>query len=334
MMPPVIDTNQIDANPVCHTTEGKGKSEPPLEVSTTRLVNTVLIGPQHTNELGICSGEHVLSWIDVAAGMASSRVARTDCVTASVDAVHILEPCHPGDILIISVMVNRTFRTSMEVGVRVEAETLHTGKKRYCCSAYLTFVALGENGKGIPVRQVKPMSPDQQRRYVEAGFRRERRLRDKETYIFPPLALQSATIDVHQPFNKSMSMSIVMEETNTYMARKVFPQHANSLGVTFGGKIMAWMQEIGYVSASRYGRNGTMVLASVDSLAFHHPTKIGDIVHTAARVTASFKHSVEVYVSVYRASKETGYEVQHCNSGLMTFVALDRDTLQPVSVPI
>lgn len=84
----------------------------------------------------------MLSWIDICAGLASKNAARAACVTAGLDAVHFLRPCRSGCVAIICAMVNRTFSSSMEVGVRVEAEDIRTGAREHCCSAYLTFVSL------------------------------------------------------------------------------------------------------------------------------------------------------------------------------------------------
>lgn len=103
-------------------------------------------------------GGTVLSWVDICAGLAAKAFARGPCVTASVDAVHFLRPCHVGSVVIVAAMVNRTFRSSMEVGVRVEEEDSRTGVRHHCCSAYLTFVALARKdaGGGVPAKKLLP----------------------------------------------------------------------------------------------------------------------------------------------------------------------------------
>eukprot|EP00879_Flechtneria_rotunda_P009322 GHRR01009759.1.p1 GENE.GHRR01009759.1~~GHRR01009759.1.p1 ORF type:complete len:303 (+),score=139.31 GHRR01009759.1:711-1619(+) len=111
-------------------------------MDVTRIVMHQIVAPSEVDELGICFGGQVLSWIDICAGLSAKTLARGPCVTVSVDAVHFFRPCRRGDVVIIAAMVNRTFRSSMEVGVRVEAEDMKTGDRRHCCSAYLTFVAL------------------------------------------------------------------------------------------------------------------------------------------------------------------------------------------------
>lgn len=96
-------------------------------------------------------------------------------------------------------MVNRAFRTSMEVGVRVEAESLHTGDRCYCCSAYLTFVALGPDGRPRAVPQVYPETADEERRYESAMKRREGRLAGRDDATRPLVAAhEQLSLDVNQ----------------------------------------------------------------------------------------------------------------------------------------
>ena len=106
-----------------------------IPMAATRIITTQMVTPAESNGIGVCFGGTVLSWIDVCAGLAAKTLARGPCVTASVDAVHFLRPCHVGYVLIVAAMVNRTFTSSMEVGVRVEEECPITGTRHHCCSA-------------------------------------------------------------------------------------------------------------------------------------------------------------------------------------------------------
>ena len=132
--------------------------------------------PNDANGLGNVLGGKVMHLVDLAAAMAAIRHARNRVVTASVDSLHFIHPVRIGQLIVLRSSVNRVFRTSMEVGVQVETETLLTGVKQHTCSAYLTFVAVDENGKAIPVPQVIPETEVEKRRYREAGERREYRL--------------------------------------------------------------------------------------------------------------------------------------------------------------
>jgi len=138
--------------------------------------------PNDANGLGNVLGGKVMHLVDLAAAMAAIRHARRPCVTASVDSLHFLHPVRIGQLIVLRSSVNRVFRSSMEVGVQVETETLLTGEKLHTCSAYLTFVALSETGKAVEIPPVIPESEEEMRRYRQARERREYRLamRDRQ----------------------------------------------------------------------------------------------------------------------------------------------------------
>jgi len=114
--------------------------------------------------------------IDMCAGVAAVRHARRSIVTAAIDQVRFLRPAKIGHLLVLKSSVNRVFRTSMEVGVKVWVENPNTGEVLHTSSAYLTFVAIDDSGKPVVVPPVIAESDEEQRRYREAGRRREARL--------------------------------------------------------------------------------------------------------------------------------------------------------------
>jgi acyl-CoA hydrolase len=132
--------------------------------------------PNDANGYGNLLGGRVMHLADLAGAMAAMRHARKPVGTASVDSLHFLHPVHISELVILRSSVNRVFRSSMEVGVKVETENLMTGQRLHTCSAYLTFVALGEDRRAIAVPPVIPETEDEKRRYREAGERREYRL--------------------------------------------------------------------------------------------------------------------------------------------------------------
>jgi acyl-CoA hydrolase len=132
--------------------------------------------PNDANGLGNVLGGKVMHLVDLAGALVAMRHARRPVVTASVDSLHFLHPVRIGQLMILRSSVNRVFRTSMEVGVKVFAEDLLTGEKLHTCSAYLTFVALDEHRKATPVAPVIPETEVEHRRYRQAGERREFRL--------------------------------------------------------------------------------------------------------------------------------------------------------------
>jgi acyl-CoA hydrolase len=146
----------------------------PVRESVSEYAELAL--PNDVNKLGNIFGGKVMHLVDLAGAMAAIRHARLPCVTASVDSLQFLHPVHSGELILLRSSVNRAFRTSMEVGVKVITENLMTGERLHTCSAYLTFVALDESGKPTPVPCVIPETEEEKRRYREAGERREYRL--------------------------------------------------------------------------------------------------------------------------------------------------------------
>ncbi len=132
--------------------------------------------PNDANGLGNVLGGKVMHLVDLAAAMVAIRHARRPAVTASVDSLNFLHPVRIGQLMILRSSVNRVFRTSMEIGVKVLAEDLITGQRLHTCSAYLTFVALDANRRATPVPPVIPETEDEHRRFRQAGERREHRL--------------------------------------------------------------------------------------------------------------------------------------------------------------
>ena len=126
------------------------------------------------------NGGMVLRLIDDTAGIVSLRHCRSRTVTASIDRMDFLFPAKIGDLMIFKAAVNCTFNTSLEVGVKVDVENIMTGEVHTTGRAYLTFVAIDENGKPIQVPQVIPQTEEEKRRFKEAQKRRELRLEQRE----------------------------------------------------------------------------------------------------------------------------------------------------------
>ena len=136
--------------------------------------------PNDANTLGNVLGGKVMHLVDLAAALAAVRHSRCSVVTASVDHMSFLHPIHIGQLIVLRSSVNRVFRTSMEVGVRVEVENLVTGDIQHTSSAYLTFVALDQSGSRLTIPHVIPETEDEKRRYEEAEERRAYRLAMRE----------------------------------------------------------------------------------------------------------------------------------------------------------
>jgi acyl-CoA hydrolase len=139
--------------------------------------------PNDANALGNVLGGKVMHLVDLAGALAAARHARCPVVTASVDYMTFLHPIHIGQLIVLRSSVNRVFKTSTEVGVRVEVETLTTGEKKHTSSAYLTFVALSRDRQCVSIEPVIPETEDERRRYDEAGLRRAYRLELRQKAI-------------------------------------------------------------------------------------------------------------------------------------------------------
>ena len=150
----------------------------PVRESQSEMVEVVL--PNDANPLGYLLGGRLMHFIDVAGALACHRHARSYVVTASMDHLDFLSPVHIGDLLILQSSVNRAFNTSMEVGVKVWVENYITATRRHVSSAYLTFVAVDRQGAKIPVPAVIPETPEEKRRYEDAGRRRAARKAEQE----------------------------------------------------------------------------------------------------------------------------------------------------------
>jgi uncharacterized protein (TIGR00369 family) len=138
-----------------------------------------LMMPNMANNMGNVFGGVILSLVDRAAAVAATRHARKLCVTVSVDQVDFREPIYLGELVTARASVNFTGHTSMEVGVRIEAENLLTGQRRHTNSCYVTYVAVDEHGRPAPVPPVLPESDEEKRRFRAAEKRRQRRQEHK-----------------------------------------------------------------------------------------------------------------------------------------------------------
>jgi uncharacterized protein (TIGR00369 family) len=148
----------------------------PRPVSESRTVISVVMEIEHANIAGYVHGGTIMRLVDTAAGIAAARHARRRVVTAAMDDMSFLSPVYVGDLVTVQAMVNDAHRTSMEVGVRVDVETVQTSERRRVASAHLVFVGLDKNGTPAPVPPVIVQSDEERRRQAQARIRREQRL--------------------------------------------------------------------------------------------------------------------------------------------------------------
>src|SRR5881394_2487353 len=159
------------------STNHDDRSLQPRPVRDSQSEMNEIVLPNDANPLGALLGGRLMHWMDLAAALAAHRDSRNYVVTASIDHLDFLVPVHVGDLVILKSSVNRVFHTSMEVGVKVWVENYIAGTKRHVSSAYLTFVAVDRHGIHVPVPPVVPETPEEKRRFEDAGHRREARNR-------------------------------------------------------------------------------------------------------------------------------------------------------------
>ncbi len=152
----------------------------PRRVRDSAIVMSQVMLPGDANPMGNVHGGVIMKLVDQAAGVCATRHARTRTVTARIDSMSFLQPVYVGDLVTLKASVNDVGRTSMEVGVRVEAEDLITGVVRHVSSAYLVFVALDEHGRPTLVPPLLPETEEERRRQAEAKLRRSHRQRGEE----------------------------------------------------------------------------------------------------------------------------------------------------------
>lgn len=133
--------------------------------------------PVDANPMGNVHGGTILKLVDLAAAVSALRHARATVVTASIDRMDFYHPVYVGNLVSLKASVNYVGKTSMEVGVRIEAENLKSGEITHTGSSYLTYVAIDEEGKPVEIPEIVPETPEEKRRWREGKQRRTDRLR-------------------------------------------------------------------------------------------------------------------------------------------------------------
>lgn len=149
-------------------------------VGESSVVMAQVMNPLDANPAGNVHGGAIMKLIDTAAGAVARRHARANAVTASIDRLDFHSPVYIGDLLTLKAGLNMVGRTSMEVGVRVETENLVTGKVRHTASAYLTMVALGDDGRPTEIAPLIIETGEQSRRNRQAKARKSMRLEERK----------------------------------------------------------------------------------------------------------------------------------------------------------
>ncbi|XP_051929024.1 acyl-coenzyme A thioesterase 11b isoform X3 [Hippocampus zosterae] len=291
----------------------------PTEVTMSQIVL-----PCHSNHCGELSAGQLLKWMDSTACLSAERHAGCSCVTASVDDIHFEHTIGVGNVVTIIAKVNRAFTSSMEVGIMVTCEDLYTDTHWRVCQAFATFVARRRETGKVQLKQLTPQTQTEQMEYSLAAERRRMRLIHAE--IITDL-LSSSTAQLGEC--REYQDAVPAERTRVESVELVLPPHANHQVSTFGGQIMAWMENVATISASRLC-NAHPTLRSIDMFHFRGPSHIGDRLVLKSIVNNAFKHSMEV--GVCAEAYQGGEPQRHINSAFMTFEVLDADR-KPRTLP-
>jgi acyl-CoA hydrolase len=151
----------------------------PKPVAESQVVLAHWMGPTDANGSGNIHGGVIMKLTDEAAGLSAVKYSRLQVVTAGMDRMAFLVPVYVSDLVTFKAMVNAAWRTSMEIGVRVEAENPRSGEVRHSNTAYMTFVALDDHGRPAAVPPALAATPTEQRRMREAELRRTNRLAER-----------------------------------------------------------------------------------------------------------------------------------------------------------
>jgi uncharacterized protein (TIGR00369 family) len=156
------------------------------KVSDSKVEIAQVMMPEHSNAAGNVHGGYILKLVDQSGAIVAQRHAHQNVVTASLDRMDFISPVYIGNLVFAKASCNFVSRTSMEIGVRVEAECLRTGTHTHVGSAYLTFVALDGNDKPTPIPELILETEDEKRRFDEAKKRRQIRMQEVKKHKHIP----------------------------------------------------------------------------------------------------------------------------------------------------
>ena len=273
-----------------------------------------LVFPEDINPRGTLYGGRMMYWIATAGTLTASRCARGPVVLGAMDDLDFLTPVYLGEIVTVSAQVEHIGRASLELGVEVHSEQPRTGIRRKTTSSHLAFIALDEHERPRPVGQaITPASPAEEAVLVAAAARRAARIarvRAGAAGAVPALADDVAR--------------------SVRLARLVMPEDAISGTLMFAGRLLAVLDEVAAISVIRYCRLPT-VTASIDSVYFSHPLRVGQIADVRGVVTHVGRSSMEVGIQVDGEEPRTGRR-RHVCTAFLTMVHLD-ERGRPAPVP-
>jgi acyl-CoA hydrolase len=283
-------------------------------IADTRFQTVQFVFPEHTNQRGNLYGGRMMSWIATAGTLAASRFARRAVVLGAMDDLDFLAPIRLGEIVAMDAQVEFVGRSSLEVGVDVYAESPRGGDRRHATSSHLAFIALDDQACPWPVtQQLVPATEAEEALWREGAARRAARLARLRARRDGADVIPNARV-----------------RHGVTLSRIVRPEDALTGTLMFAGKLLEMLDEVAAITAVRYCRGAT-VTASLDTVYFYHPLRVGQIVDFRSALTHVARSSMEVGVRVDSEEPRTGARSHTCTA-FLTMVHLDDDG-KPSPVP-
>jgi acyl-CoA hydrolase len=279
----------------------------PIAETTVELIHWVF--PEHAGAPGQIHGGRMMEWIAQAGTLAASRLARGMVGLGAMDDIDFLHPVKVGEIAILRAQVEYVGTSSLEVGVRVWAENVKTGRRAVTLNAHLVFVAMDEEGKPRPVAdKIVPRDAAEEALVAAARERRERRLARFAQREARLRETASDDGDIRWKFES---------------VRTTLPEDALFGDMMFAGKMLMQLDEAGGILSMRYCR-GLVMTACLDAMDFYTPIFTHEVVTFQAGLNHVGTSSLEIGVKVLAEKPHTG-EVRHACTAYLTYVHLGED---------
>ena len=280
---------------------------PSIAETTVEMVQFVF--PEHAGAPGQIHGGRMMQWITQAGTLAAARVARGTVVLGATDDIDFLHPVRVGEIAILRARVEYVGDTSLEVGVRVWAEHVATGRRAVTLNSHLVFVRVGDDARPRPVPdKIRPADAEEAALVDDARVRREqRRVRFAQKRARGP-ALSAADGDEGVPWRFES-------------VRPVLPDDALFDDMMFVGKMLMDVDEAGGILSMRYCK-GFVMTACLDAMDFYTPIYTREVVTFKVGLNWVGTSSLEVGVKVLAESPPTG-AMRHACTAYLTYVHLE-----------
>jgi len=280
---------------------------PSIAETTAELIHWVF--PEHAGAPGQIHGGRMMEWIAQAGTLAASRLARGMVGLGAMDDIDFLAPVKVGEIAILRAQVEYVGTSSLEVGVRVWAENVKTGRRSVTLNAHLVFVALDERARPRPVPQkIEPRDAEEAVLVAAARERRERRLARFARREARMAETASDDGDIRWKFES---------------VRTTLPEDALFGDMMFAGKMLMALDEAGGILSMRYCR-GLVMTACLDAMDFYTPILTHEVLTFQAGLNYVGTSSIETGVKVLAEKPHTG-EVRHACTAYLTYVHLGED---------